>query len=435
MKYLGTVTPFKGLRVYTRSAMGMPGSSEHLQELMCRIFGDLIQQGIVIILADDVHVVGNTIEELLENWKRVLQRLSQNNLCLSAAKTVICPVETTILGWIWKNGTLSPCVHKTSPLASVKPPATCTSMRSFIGAFKALARCIPRYSSLVAPLEDSIKGMQGQQKIHWTDELRTQFLRCQEAVNSPKTITIPRPDDKLTLTTDASPVNQGLAATLFLDRDGKRHIGGFFSFKLKSHQIGWWPCEHEALAISSAVHHFAPYIRDSHHSTQVLTDNEPCVEANRRLRQGKFSTSSRVSTFLATLSEFNVEVCHISGSSNHSSDFGSRNPNECRDKSCQICKFVQETVDSVVQQVSIDDILSGSARMPFLNNYSWHSAQQECPSLRRAFAHLQQGTRPPRKARHIQDVRKYLRVATISANNLLVVKKNDPYVHQRQLIV
>ena len=399
MKYLGTVTPFKGLRVYTRSAMGMPGSSEHLHELMCRIFGDLIQQGIVIIIADDVHVVANTIEELLENWGQVLQRLSQNNLCLSAAKTVICLVGTTILGWKWKEGTLSPCIHKTSPLASVKPPSTCTAMRSFIGAFKALARCIPRYSSLVAPLEDSIKGMQGQQKIDWTDELKTQFLRCQEAVNSPTTITIPRPEDKLTLTTDASPVNQGLAATLYLDRDGKRHIGGFFSFKLKSHQVGWLPCEHEALAISTAVHHFAPYIRDSHHPTQVLTDNEPCVDAYRRLRQGKFSTSSRVSTFLATLSEFNVEVCHISGSSNRSSDFGSRNPNECHDKSCQVCKFVQETLNSVVRQLSVDDILSGSARMPFSNHHAWHAAQQDCPSLRRTFAHLQNGTRPARKMR------------------------------------
>ena len=131
-------------------------------------------------------------------------------------------------------------------------------MRSFIGAFKALSRCIPRYSSLVAPLEDSIKGMQGQQKIDWTENLQTQFACCQEAVNSPTTITIPRPDDKLTLTTDASPVNQGLGATLFINRDGQRHIGGFFSFKLKAHQNKWLPCELEALGISTAANHFAP---------------------------------------------------------------------------------------------------------------------------------------------------------------------------------
>jgi len=83
---------------------------------------------------------------------------------------------------------------------------------------------------------------------------------------------------------------------------------------------------------------FAPFIRDSHHSIQVLTDNESCVDAYQKLRQGKFSTSSRVSTFLTTLSKFNVEVCHIKGSSNLSSDYSSRNPNVCSDKSClQVC--------------------------------------------------------------------------------------------------
>ncbi|XP_071963837.1 uncharacterized protein [Antedon mediterranea] len=43
MKYCGVTTPFKGIRVYTRSAMGMPGSETCLEELMCRVLGDLIQ--------------------------------------------------------------------------------------------------------------------------------------------------------------------------------------------------------------------------------------------------------------------------------------------------------------------------------------------------------------------------------------------------------
>ena len=45
--YCGTVTPFKGLRVYVRSAMVMPGSSEYLEELLSRVLGDLIQEGFV----------------------------------------------------------------------------------------------------------------------------------------------------------------------------------------------------------------------------------------------------------------------------------------------------------------------------------------------------------------------------------------------------
>ena len=60
-KYLGTLTPFNGLRVYTRTAMGMPGSTEHLDELMARIIGDLLQEGSAIKIADDLYTGGNTV--------------------------------------------------------------------------------------------------------------------------------------------------------------------------------------------------------------------------------------------------------------------------------------------------------------------------------------------------------------------------------------
>ena len=69
--------------------------------------------------------------------------------------------QTTPLGWIWKAGTLSPSPHTIAPLPSVEPPKTCTRMRSFLGAYKALSLCIPKYASLVSPLEDSVKGLQG----------------------------------------------------------------------------------------------------------------------------------------------------------------------------------------------------------------------------------------------------------------------------------
>ena len=43
MKWCATPTPFRGLRVYTVSAQGMPGSSETLEKMMCSVLGDLIQ--------------------------------------------------------------------------------------------------------------------------------------------------------------------------------------------------------------------------------------------------------------------------------------------------------------------------------------------------------------------------------------------------------
>ncbi|XP_078495652.1 uncharacterized protein LOC144751197 [Ciona intestinalis] len=55
MKYCGVSTPFRGTRVYTRCAMGMPGSETSLEELMCRILGDLHCKGNIAKLADDLY--------------------------------------------------------------------------------------------------------------------------------------------------------------------------------------------------------------------------------------------------------------------------------------------------------------------------------------------------------------------------------------------
>ena len=56
MKCCATPTPFKGLRVYTVSAQGMPGSSKTLEEMMCTVPGPLIQEGVAAKIADDLNV-------------------------------------------------------------------------------------------------------------------------------------------------------------------------------------------------------------------------------------------------------------------------------------------------------------------------------------------------------------------------------------------
>ena len=125
-------------------------------------------------------------------------------------------------------------------------------------------------------------------------------------------------------------------------------LGGFFSAKLKPHQIQWLPCEVEALAISTAVNHWGPYILESEHTAQILTDSRPCVQAYAKLSRGEFSTSARVSTFLSTLSRYNISLQYIPGSSNLPADYQSRNPAECSDKRCQVCKFIEECKNASV---------------------------------------------------------------------------------------
>ena len=146
LKFCGVCTPFKGVRVYVRPSMGMPGSETALEQMMSLVVGDLMTEGILAKVADDLFVGGDTPEHLLDNYARLLTALDKANLGLSPAKTEIAPSTTTILGWIWSGGKLSASPHRIATLSSCAFPSTVKQMRSFIGAYKFLARVIPRAS-------------------------------------------------------------------------------------------------------------------------------------------------------------------------------------------------------------------------------------------------------------------------------------------------
>ena len=435
MKYCGVATPFKGIRVYTRSAMGMPGSETCLEELMSRVLGDLIQEGCVAKIADDLYVGGSNPTDVLHNWRRVLSLLQRNNLRLSAPKTLICPRKATVLGWVWSNGTLQASPHKLAALSSVDPPTTVQGLRSFVGAYKVLSRVLPKFAELLDPLDQATAGKESRERLVWSDELLLSFKSAQHALENHKTITIPQPRDALWIVTDGSVKNRGVAATLYTHRNGNLLLAGFFSAKLRKHQVTWLPCEIEALAIASSIKHFAPYIIQSSHTTEVLTDSRPCVQAYDKLRRGEFSASSRVTTFLSTVSRYSVHVRHIAGVENLPSDFASRHPRECLDSSCQICRFIAELEDSVVRSISVSEVLEGSVRMPFTSRAAWQATQLECPHLRRTHSHLSQGTRPSKKATKIIDVKRYLQDVVIATDGLLVVKDHPPFQPPRDRIV
>ena len=435
MKYCGVVTPFKGVRVYVRSAMGMPGSETALEEVMCRVLGPLLQDESVAKIADDLYCGGNTPQELLCNWKRVLQALHNCNLRLSAHKTIISPKTTTILGWIWTAGSLSASPHRLNTLATFPEPTTVGRLRSFIGAYKVLSRVIPRCSSYLTPLDAVTAGRPSQESISWTDDLRTAFRSAQNALSSALTITLPRPEDQLWIVTDGAVRDPGIGATLYVTRSDKLHVSGFFSAKLRGSQTTWLPCEVEALSIAAAMKHFSPYLIQSSKKACILTDSKPCVQAYEKLCRGEFSASPRVSTFLSVVSRYQASVRHVSGTSILQSDFASQNAAPCDNETCQVCAFITRSRDSVVRAVSVHDVLQGNIRLPFTSRPAWLAVQSECPDLRRTHAHLIQGTRPSKKLTNIKDVKRYLQVASIADDGLLVVQRHDPLSPTRECII
>lgn len=164
-------------------------------------------------------------------------------------------------------------------------------LRSYVGTYKVLARVIPNCSSLLATLDNAIAGHQPSNKMEWSDDLLDNFHFSQKALSSHQTITLPKPLDQLYIVTDGAVKRQGIGATLYITRNDKLQLAGFFSAKLRGHQVKWLPCEVEALSIALATKHFSPFTIQSRHKTCILTDTKPCVQAFEKLCRGEFSAS------------------------------------------------------------------------------------------------------------------------------------------------
>ena len=395
----------------------------------------MIEEGHTAKIADDLYAGANSVDEPLLVWEKILARFQENNLRLSSKKTTICPGTTNVLGWIWTRGTLSACPHKVNPLVNATPPLTVKGLRGWLGTYKYIRRCIPHHAPLLAGLEAVCAGKDSRDHVTWTEELQDQFKAAQEALRDLKTITVPRPTDRLVITTDGAVRDVGVGAALFVVRQGNKRLGGYFSAKLSVHQQRWLPCEVEALAIHLACEHWKKDILNSAHQTQILTDSKPCVQAYQKLTKGEFSASSRVSTFLSTLSRFQVSVTHIAGADNLPADFLSRNAVQCEHGSCQVCSYVADCATATVRAVTVADVAEGRVPVPFANPLAWKAAQQDCPVLRQTYTYLHRGTRPTRKMTRMTDVKRYLNVATINRDKVLVAKREEPFAPTRYLTI
>ena len=73
--------------------------------------------------------------------------------------------------------------------------------------------------------------------------------------------------------------------------------------------------------------------------------------------------------------------------------------------------------------------------MPFYNPVAWKEAQKSDSDLKRCYPQLSNGTRPGKKEKNLRSLRRYLQIATISTNGILVHRKPNPFGKDYELII
>ncbi len=168
------------------------------------------------------------------------------------------------------------------------------------------------------------------------------------------------------------------------------------------------------MAAKLIVNHFSHYIRESQNTTIVYTDNQPLQAAYKRLKQGEFSNSSRIASFLTSMCVHDIEIRYFPGKDQKVGDFYSRNPIPCENSDqCQICQFafkeqdmhppkmfiasVEEGNKSTVNMVTYEDVINGKMRVPFTERPAWVSVQADDQVHDMLSGLIKRGQKPEKK--------------------------------------
>ena len=389
----------------------------------------LLIQGRVVKYADNIYTGGSDIQSFLDNVEEICHRLSTSNLRANPAKVIIGITDTTIMGWHWSTGTLTPSVHKLNPLSVCEKPQTITGLRSFLGGMRFHKRCLQGVDNVSQPLDEACPATKsGKDKIDWTPEMTTAFEKCQEIMKSPKSVVVPRTDDQLVQVADGALHLPAVGSILVVIRPGVEGClpVGYFGFRIKGSMQNWSPCELEAYTHAVAMEENSIYFRESQHPPICLSDNSAVVDASKKIKRGLFSASPRLQTLFTAIQRYGADFRHISGKLPtdliNVADFSSRNPVECSVESCKVCNMSREP-DTSFSTIRYSDLSTWS---PVTSRQAWKAIQESCPNLRLAAGHIHSGTRPGKKEKNMNDVRKLISKASVGRDGLLVVKETLP---------
>ena len=131
----------------------------------------------------------------------------------------------------------------------------------------------------------------------------------------------------------------------------------------------------------------------------------------------------------------NIEIVHTPGKEMKSSDYNSRNPQECENKNCQICKFASDLVKegNSVMRVTVEDVEKGNINMPYTQRKAWLAVQRN-DKVHQELIHLIESSQTPERKKTKGDNTTLKRLHNlfmkgqlkISTDGLITVKHFDP---------
>ena len=340
-----TAFSYNGARyMFQRLVMGHKTSSSQWSRLMARLFNKIPFKNLIWFI-DDILLCSNTVEDHLDRFEYMLNRLSYANLKLSPKKCNMLRNELSFVGMtISKNG-ISIDKDRIKAMTNLKPPTNVKETQRIIGLFSYNRKFIKNFATISRPLYDLLKK---KGPFEWSSNCQSAFEKLIELITNAAILCLPDINKPFQISVDASSLGFGGILQQKDPDSGSMKTIAYFSRSVPKHQRHWHASKLEFLAMHACLMHWRLYTQGPK-KVVVQTDCRALINFDTIFSRGNNAAMQRK---IADLAGFNLEIRHISGESNVVCDALSRYGHNIPTKN----KFTQTGNSEKISKIAIPKV-------------------------------------------------------------------------------
>ena len=302
-------------------SFGLANSPSVFQRLMDLILAGLTWETCLVYI-DDVIVFSRSFAEHAAKLSLVFQRLRTAGLKPKPTKCRLFQRKVVFLGHVLSDAGTEPDPEKVSAVANWPVPRSLTEVRSFLGLASYYRSLVKDFSKIAAPLHElTKKGV----RFMWNNQQQQSFERLKCCLSSAPVLAAPRNEGIYVMDVDASDV-----AVLHQEQEGQLKVIAFASRLFDKAERVYCTTRKELAAVIFGLKRFRQYVL----ARKLIVRSDHA--ALRYLRQWK-ELAAQQARWLDYIEQFDIQICHRSGSLHRNADALSRRPCEA-EGICSQCR-------------------------------------------------------------------------------------------------
>lgn len=296
---------------FTRMPFGLKNAPATFQRVMDNVLREFIGR-ICFVYMDDIIVFSTSLQEHIDNLRKILSTLERFDLKLQLDKCEFLCKEVAFLGHVVTPEGVKPNPSKIEAIQKWPIPKNEKELRRFLGTVGYYRRFIRDLARIIKPMTSALeKG----KTVEHTPEFIKAFEKCKSILTSSDILQYPDFSKEFIVTTDAS--DYAIGAVLSQGKIGEDRPIAYASRTLTSAEQNYSAIEKELLAIVWGCKYFRPYIYGRQFT--LYTDHKPLTYCF-----GLKTTNDRLIRWRLALSEFTYTIKYREGRQNVVADGLSR---------------------------------------------------------------------------------------------------------------